>query len=177
MRTVGDDRQLGRRRYERQSPGRGDSRPGRLAWARMAYRALPAEGASRPRSRARVTVSARWWVPSLAYRLRTWVLTVLDETYSSPAISGPVRLVGRYRSTRSSVWLSGSIGSRGFAGAGVGVFPARRPRIPATRAACAVRCRAWRASRPGAGDSRNGSTAPLGSARSSARSRAGAAAI
>src|SRR6516164_6138847 len=63
--------------------------------ARMRSRAVRAEGASRPRSRARVTASARRWVPSLAYRLRIWVLTVLDETYSSPAISGPVKLVGR----------------------------------------------------------------------------------
>jgi hypothetical protein len=34
-------------------------------------------------------------VPSLAYRWRMWVRTVLSETYSSPAISGPDRLVGR----------------------------------------------------------------------------------
>jgi hypothetical protein len=34
-------------------------------------------------------------VPSLLYRWPMWVLTVLCETYSSPAISGPVRLVGR----------------------------------------------------------------------------------
>ena len=35
------------------------------------------------------------WAPSLAYTLRMRVLTVLTETYSSPAISGVVRLVGR----------------------------------------------------------------------------------
>ena len=33
------------------------------------------------------TASARRCVPSLAYRLRTWVLTVLRETYSPAAIS------------------------------------------------------------------------------------------
>src|SRR5215469_4941665 len=60
----------------------GPRQPGRVAWPGSG------EGASRPRSRARATVSARWWVPSLVYRLRMWVLTVLAETYSSPAISG-----------------------------------------------------------------------------------------
>ena len=38
--------------------------------------------------------------------LRMWVLTVFSETDSSPAICGRDRLVGRYRSTRSSVRLS-----------------------------------------------------------------------
>ena len=37
--------------------------------------------------------------------LRTCVLTVLSETDSSLAISGRDRLVGRYRSTRSSPGL------------------------------------------------------------------------
>src|SRR5262249_10947754 len=63
--------------------------PGRGAWPRVG------EGASRPRTRARATASARRCVPSLAYRWRMWVRTVLSETYSSPAISGPDRLVGR----------------------------------------------------------------------------------
>jgi NADH ubiquinone oxidoreductase, 20 Kd subunit len=54
-----------------------------------------AYGASSPRRRARSTASARRCVPSLAYSLRMWVFTVLRETYSSPAISGAVRLVGR----------------------------------------------------------------------------------
>jgi len=54
-----------------------------------------AEGASRPRVRADSTASARLWTPSLAYRLRMWVLTVLVETDSSPAISGADRWVGR----------------------------------------------------------------------------------
>ena len=67
-------------------PGR---QPGRVA--------LPGsgEGASRPRARARATASARVCVPSLVYRERMWDLTVLDETYSSRAISGAVRFVGR----------------------------------------------------------------------------------
>jgi len=63
--------------------------PGRVALPRSG------EGASRPRARARATASARVCVPSLAYRWVMWVLTVLCETYSSPAISGPDRLVGR----------------------------------------------------------------------------------
>ena len=67
-------------------PGR---QPGRVAWPRSG------EGASRPRARARATASARVCVPSLAYRWLMWVRTVLCETYSSPAISGPDRLVGR----------------------------------------------------------------------------------
>ena len=56
---------------------------------------LSGEGASRPRSRARATVSARRCVPSLAYMWRMCVLTVLCETDSSFAISGMDRLVGR----------------------------------------------------------------------------------
>src|SRR5262249_41615619 len=73
-------------RSELPAPGR---QPARVA--------LPGsgEGASRPKARARATASARVCVPSLAYRWVMWVLTVLCETYSSPAISGPVRLVGR----------------------------------------------------------------------------------
>src|SRR5262245_12741728 len=63
--------------------------PGRGVWPWCG------EGASRPRARARATVSVRRCVPSLAYRWRMWVRTVLIETYSSPAISGPDRLVGR----------------------------------------------------------------------------------
>ena len=74
------------RRPDPVCPGR---QPGRVAWPRCG------EGASRPRARARATASARVCVPSLAYRWLMWVLTVLCETYSSPAISGPVRLVGR----------------------------------------------------------------------------------
>jgi len=73
--------------------GRGEieqaPQPARAAWPRCG------EGASSPRARARATVSVRRCVPSLAYRCRRWVLTVLCETYSSAAISGPVRLVGR----------------------------------------------------------------------------------
>src|SRR4030095_6525344 len=42
--------------------------------------------------------------------LRTWVLTVFTETDSSLAISGLDRLVGRYRSTLSSVGLSSCAG-------------------------------------------------------------------
>jgi hypothetical protein len=53
------------------------------------------EGASRPSARARSTASARVCVPSLAYRWEMWVLTVLCETYSSPAICRIDRLVGR----------------------------------------------------------------------------------
>ena len=58
-------------------------------------RPLSGEGASRPRALARATVSARRCVPSLAYRWRMWVLTVLCEMYSSFAISGIDRSVGR----------------------------------------------------------------------------------
>ena len=39
-----------------------------------------ADGASRPRTRADSTASARLCAPSLAYRLPMWVLTVLVET-------------------------------------------------------------------------------------------------
>jgi hypothetical protein len=130
------------------------------------------DGASRPRALARATVSARPCVPSLAYTWRMWVLTVLCETYSSFAISGPDRLVGRYRRTRISLSLSGSSGGCGPPGGDPGFWPASRLRISAIRAAWAVRCRAWRSSRPGAGSSRNKNSAPSGSARSSARSRA-----
>ena len=42
-----------------------------------------------------MTASARRCAPSLAYRLRRWVLTVVVETYSSLAISGAVMWVGR----------------------------------------------------------------------------------
>src|SRR5262245_60145859 len=71
------------------APLRAGPQPGRWAWPRCG------EGASRPRVRACSTVSALRCVPSLAYRWRMWVRTVLTETYSSPAISGPERLVGR----------------------------------------------------------------------------------
>src|SRR5208282_158788 len=54
-----------------------------------------AEGASRPRARADPTAPARLCAPSLAYRLRRWVLTVLVETDSWLAISGADRWVGR----------------------------------------------------------------------------------
>ena len=52
-------------------------------------------GASRPRSRARLTASARLCTPSFAYTLRMWVLIVFSDTNSSDAISGARRLVGR----------------------------------------------------------------------------------
>ena len=70
-------------------PARPGRQPGRAAWLRSG------EGASRPRARARATISARVCVPSLAYRWEMWVLTVLCETYSSRAISRTDRLVGR----------------------------------------------------------------------------------
>jgi DNA-binding transcriptional ArsR family regulator len=54
-------------------------------------------GASRLRARADSTASARVYAPSLAYRLRTWVLTVLAETDSSVAMPGADRWVGRRR--------------------------------------------------------------------------------
>ena len=41
------------------------------------------------------TASRRLWTPSLAYRWRMWVLTVLSERNSSLAISGRVSCVGR----------------------------------------------------------------------------------
>lgn len=50
-----------------------------------------AEGASRLRARAEATASALRCTPSLAYRLRMWVLTVAIETDSSLAISGADR--------------------------------------------------------------------------------------
>jgi hypothetical protein len=56
---------------------------------------LRAEGASRPRARARSTASWRLWTPNLAYRWRVWVPTVFTETNSSLAISCAVRWVGR----------------------------------------------------------------------------------
>src|SRR5215472_6977422 len=70
-------------------PARPGCQPGRAAWPRSG------EGASRPRARARSTVSNRRCVPSLAYRWRMWVLTVLCETCSSLAICCADRLVGR----------------------------------------------------------------------------------
>ncbi len=50
--------------------------------------------------------------------------------------------------TRSSLLLSGSSGGRGLADRGVGLFPASRSGISASRAAGVVCCRAWRWSRP-----------------------------
>jgi len=55
--------------------------------------------------------------------LRMWVLTVFTETDSSLAISGLDRLVGRYRSTLSSVGLSSS-----FAAWGAGLWRSGRSR-------------------------------------------------
>jgi hypothetical protein len=63
--------------------------PARTAWPRYGA------GASRPRARARSTASCRRCTPSLPYRLRMWVLTVLTDRYSWPAISGTDKLVGR----------------------------------------------------------------------------------
>ena len=48
-----------------------------------------------PSARPRSTASARLCAPSLAYKLRMCVLTVLVETPSALAISGAVRWVGR----------------------------------------------------------------------------------
>ena len=70
-------------------PACSSRQPGRVALPRSGL------GASRPRARARATVSARVCVPSLAYRWRMWVLTVLRETYSSLPICAAGRLVGR----------------------------------------------------------------------------------
>src|ERR1700722_10308474 len=78
------------------------------------------DGASRPRARACSTASWRRCAPSLSYRWRMWVLTVFTDRYISSAISGVESFVGRYRRTRVSARLSGSV-SRG-------VDPPRPPR-------------------------------------------------
>jgi len=96
-------------RAGRRSPATaGPGRQHRLLLARTSASAMPpqvtpdqagaggrAEGASRPRARADPTASDRLCAPSLAYTLRRWVLTVLVETDSSPAISGADKWVGR----------------------------------------------------------------------------------
>jgi len=65
-----------------------------------------------------------------------WVLTVFPDTYSSPAISGAVRLVGRWRSMRSSLSRSGS--ASGAADGDVSPRPASRLRLSAIMAAWVV---------------------------------------
>src|SRR5882757_9042968 len=67
------------------------------------------DGESRPRARARVTASVRRCTPSLAKMWRMCVRTVCTDKDSSRATSGADKLVGRYRSTRTSLRLSGSI--------------------------------------------------------------------
>src|SRR5256885_16180540 len=84
------------------------------------------DGASRARARARATASVRPCTPSLAKRWRTCVRTVCTDRDSSRAISGVDKLVGIYRSTRISPWLSGSV-SRGDS-ASRGDDPPRPPR-------------------------------------------------
>jgi hypothetical protein len=54
-----------------------------------------AEGASRPRARARSTAPVRLWAASFSYRCRMCVRTVFTDRVSSLAISGAGRLVGR----------------------------------------------------------------------------------
>src|SRR5260370_12058525 len=120
-----------------------------------------AEGASRPRARARSTASWRLWTPNLAYRWRMWVPTVFTDRNSSLAISCAVRWVGRERRTRIS--LSVSCSSRlplrahpaWLPGDGAELFPASRLRISAIGAASAGPRRAWPPSRARAGGSRN----------------------
>jgi hypothetical protein len=73
--------------------------------------------------------------------LRMWVLTVFTETDSSLAISGRERLVGRYRSTLSSLGLSSSAGGDGGWWLAGKEAPCTRSRMSASRAACAVWCR------------------------------------
>ncbi len=70
---------------------------------------------------------------------RRCVLTVLAETNSSAAISGALRLLGRYRTTRSSASLSSSRSGAVVAGRR-GERPASTSRIVASSAAWAVRC-------------------------------------
>ena len=67
--------------------------------------------------------------------LRTCVLTVFTETDSSRAISGRDRLVGRYRSTRSSLGLSCSISASEDSLPGGMDDPRITSRMPVSRAA------------------------------------------
>src|SRR6266700_1709252 len=67
-----------------------------------------------------------------------WVLTVLTDRYSSSAISGAESLVGRYRSTRASAWLSGSRRRCGPADGDPGFCPASTFRISVIRLGGAV---------------------------------------
>src|SRR6266511_2671984 len=103
--------------------------------------------------------------------LRTWVLTVFTETDSSLAISGLDRLVGRYRSTLSSLGLSSSVGGDEGWSLAAGEAPCRTSRISASRAACAVSCRGRASSSSPAPVIANGRTSRSGSARARARSR------
>src|SRR6266511_1158931 len=104
--------------------------------------------------------------------LRTWVLTVFTETDSSLAISGLDRLVGRYRSTLSSLGLSSSVGGDEGWSLAAGEAPCRTSRISASRAACAVSCRGRASSSSPAPVIANGRTSRSGSARARARSAA-----
>src|SRR6266508_4612473 len=104
--------------------------------------------------------------------LRTWVLTVFTETDSSLAISGLERLVGRYRSTRSSLGLSSSVCGVGDWSLAASDAPWTTSRMSASSAACAVSCRGRASSSSPAPVIVNGRTSRSGSARARARSAA-----
>ena len=108
------------------------------------------------------------WVPSLAYRLRMWVFDSVGRDVQLhrrfPARSGwSAGSAARAARSRSAVQSAAGALRRAaracYRRAGRG---SRR----SGRRGPGARCRAWRSSRPAAGYSRNGSTAPLGSARS-----------
>ena len=76
--------------------------------------------------------------------LRTWVLTVFADTASSLAISGRDMLVGRYRSTLSSLALSWSVHGGTAVSAVGGDALCRMSRMSTSSAACAVGVRRQR---------------------------------
>ena len=78
----------------------------------------PALGAdyNKPRSRARSTAARRLVAPSLVKMCFVWLLSVLRETNSSRAISGPVSSLSSRRRTCSSRSLSASADEPGLPG-------------------------------------------------------------
>jgi len=105
--------------------------------------------------------------------LRRWVLTVFNETDSSPAISCRDRLVGRYRSTLSSPGLSSSAGGNEDCRLAAGDEPSRTSRMSVSSAACAVWCRGSASSSSPEPVIANDRTSRSDSARASARPPSG----
>jgi hypothetical protein len=113
------------------------------------------EGASKPRARARSTASTRRWGPSLAYRLRMWVLTVFGETRSSRGDFRRVQ-VGRQVAQHADLAAAERLGHWPRPGR-------RRPPAGSLRACCGswragtrARCGAWCGDRAGPGEGTTG---------------------